>query len=315
MNRLAIAASMILLGALASGARAEAPNLLTYQGRLKEAGSPVSGPRQVQVYLCDSETAGTCAGTGEQPVAVANALFRTTFTVPSSVDLNTGSWWLEVRLGAGGTTILSPRERLSSSPYAVVASTAAGLLAPAGRNVGIGVAAPTASLHVSNQSATSADTVLKVSSGTGVGQELLVVKGDGKVDVVSWKPGALSNRYFSSGGGNTTTTSTSYVDLMTLTVQTSGGDLMIDFSGQFSNTSGSNNTYIQLVIDGVAEANSERTIAGFSTGSYSVPLGLSWLKMGLGAGSHSIKIQWRVSGGTGTANDNLRFLRVVELKG
>lgn len=168
---------------LAVEIRAEAPNLLTYQGRLKEAGSPVTGARQVQIHLCDAETAGTCAGTGEQPVAVTNALFRTTFTVPASVNLNLGSWWLEVRLGAGGTTILTPRERLSSAPYALAVSTAAGLLAPAGRNVGIGVAAPTASLHVSNPSATGADTVLKVSSGTGVGQELLSVKGDGALAV------------------------------------------------------------------------------------------------------------------------------------
>lgn len=126
---------------LAVEIKAEAPNLLTYQGRLKEAGSPVSGPRQVQVYLCDAETVGTCAGTGEQPVAVTNALFRTTFTVPASVNLNTGSWWLEVRLGAGGTTILTPRERLSSAPYAVVATSAATLSAPPGA-AGVTVSTP-----------------------------------------------------------------------------------------------------------------------------------------------------------------------------
>lgn len=183
----------ILIG-LASSAWAAAPNLLTYQGRLKESGSAVTGARQVNVYLCDALIAGTCTPSGEQAVAVSNGLFRTTFTVPAGVDLTTGNWYLEVRLGAGGTNTLAPREQLSASPYAVYASTAGTLSAAQGGatvstnvfvlgKLGVGTGSPGAKLHVSSPNAGAGDTVLQVSSGTGVGQELLIVKGDGKVTV------------------------------------------------------------------------------------------------------------------------------------
>ena len=62
----------ILMG-LAQAVEAAAPNLLTYQGRPKESGSPVTGTRPVNIYLCDSETSGSCTATGEQAVAVTNA--------------------------------------------------------------------------------------------------------------------------------------------------------------------------------------------------------------------------------------------------
>ncbi|MBI5623786.1 MAG: tail fiber domain-containing protein [Elusimicrobia bacterium] len=55
--------------------------------------------------------------------------------------------------------------------------------------VGVG-AVPSARLHVSSSNAVAADTILLVSSGTSTGQELLVVKGDGKVGVGTTDPGA-----------------------------------------------------------------------------------------------------------------------------
>ncbi|MDD2805807.1 MAG: hypothetical protein PHV33_09640 [Elusimicrobiales bacterium] len=104
-------------------AAAEAPNLLTYQGRLKEGGLPVTGNRVVEIFLCSTESGlPPCETTQAQPVAVANGLFRSTFTVPGSVDLATGSWWLEIKI-EGAT--LTPRERLTSNSYALYATTAA----------------------------------------------------------------------------------------------------------------------------------------------------------------------------------------------
>ncbi|MBI4423414.1 MAG: hypothetical protein HY554_06795, partial [Elusimicrobia bacterium] len=69
---------------------------------------------------------------------------------------------------------------------------------PTGR-VGVGTAAPTARLHVSSAGATAGDAVLLVSSGTGAGQELVVVKGDGKVGIGSSAPNA---RLYVGGGAN-----------------------------------------------------------------------------------------------------------------
>ncbi|MBI5244812.1 MAG: hypothetical protein HY922_14175, partial [Elusimicrobia bacterium] len=112
--------------AWANSAWAAAPNTLTYQGRLKESGLPFTGVKSVEIKLCTAQTAGICQGAGAQNVYVSTGLFRTTFTVPSAVDLTSGVWYLE--LSVGGVT-LSPREMLTSSPYAVFASTAGTVLA------------------------------------------------------------------------------------------------------------------------------------------------------------------------------------------
>lgn len=110
----------LMLGVTASFA--EAPNLFTYQGRLKEGGQAVTGNRTVEIFLCDDEQIGTCHTTGAQPVAVSNGLFRSTFTIPGTVDFGTGSWWLALKVG---TDTLSPRERITANAYSLFASTAA----------------------------------------------------------------------------------------------------------------------------------------------------------------------------------------------
>ena len=49
--------------------------------------------------------------------------------------------------------------------------------------LGVGVISPSARLHVSSAAAAAIDSILLVSSGTAAGQELLVVKGDGKIGI------------------------------------------------------------------------------------------------------------------------------------
>gem|GEM_PF-2214006 len=115
-----IAAFLILT--LAAGSYAEAPNLFTYQGRLKEGGQAVSGNRMVEIFLCNDPSAGSCEPTGPQPVAVSNGLFRSTFTAPAAVNFGTGGVWLEIWVAG---TKLTPRERLTSGAYSLFAATAA----------------------------------------------------------------------------------------------------------------------------------------------------------------------------------------------
>ena len=119
MKKTLIALTLTLAGALCASA---APNLFTYQGRLKEGGLAVTGNRTVEIFLCNAETGPTCTTTQPQPVAVTNGLFRSTFTIPSSLDLGTGGWWLEIKIGAN---TLAPREQLASNAYALFAATAA----------------------------------------------------------------------------------------------------------------------------------------------------------------------------------------------
>jgi len=112
----------LLILAAAFNAYAAVPNLLTYQGRLKETGLAVNGNRAVEIFLCDAETGGACTTTGAQGTAVTNGLFRSTFTLPSAADITAGSWYLEIHVG--GTTLL-PRERLTGNAYSLFSTTAA----------------------------------------------------------------------------------------------------------------------------------------------------------------------------------------------
>ncbi len=134
-----------LASAAAPRAYAGAPNLLTYQGRLQESSVPVTGTRSVEIKLCNNPSGPTCFTTGVQGVSVANGLFRSTFTVPGSVDLGAGSWYLQVNVNG---TDLNPREQLSSTPYAMHASSAAGVAAAnvAPGTLGTGVILPAAQI-------------------------------------------------------------------------------------------------------------------------------------------------------------------------
>jgi hypothetical protein len=154
-------------------AQAAPPPFLTYQGQIETSGSAVNGQKSVELFLCSSPVgapAGTtpnpapsgCYDTGTQQVSVVNGLFYSTFTAPSGVDLTQGTWYLQVLVGAAGAPsftagliALGPLEALTSSPYALVsssavfASSATTLISAFGQtavsilsNVGIGTAAP-----------------------------------------------------------------------------------------------------------------------------------------------------------------------------
>jgi hypothetical protein len=162
-------AALALLSLLAASASATAPNTLTYQGRLKESGLPVTAVRTVDVQICDSFTGGICTTTGGQPVAVTNGLFRTTFTVPSSISLQNGAWFLEVHVGGSA---FGPRELLSAGAYAIYASSAATLTPNPGD----------ASVFIASD-------VAVVSDGFSVGGATFVVTG-GNVGVGTASPGS-----------------------------------------------------------------------------------------------------------------------------
>jgi len=62
-------------------------------------GAPVTGTRFININLCNDQSAGACFASGVQGVSINNSLFRTTFTVPSGVDLSQWPWFLEVQVG------------------------------------------------------------------------------------------------------------------------------------------------------------------------------------------------------------------------
>jgi hypothetical protein len=125
----AASVALLILAAFAAAASASAPATLTYQGRLKESGLPVTGYRTADIQICDSFTGGTCNSSGVQGVSVVNGVFRTTFTVPAGVVLESGSWFVEVHVNGSA---FSPREMLTSTAYSVYSSSASALIAAPG---------------------------------------------------------------------------------------------------------------------------------------------------------------------------------------
>ncbi|MFQ3611358.1 MAG: hypothetical protein SNJ72_07675 [Fimbriimonadales bacterium] len=107
----------VLLGCLLIAVHAQS---FTYQGFLRQNGTPVDGNFNLTFNLYDSATGGTLLGTvALTNVPITNGLF--------TVELNFGAvWtgadrWLEIQVG---TTTLSPRVKINPTPYAIRASTA-----------------------------------------------------------------------------------------------------------------------------------------------------------------------------------------------
>ena len=104
----------------------------SYQGSLNSGGDPASGSHDFEFALFDAESGGTQLGSTitVNTVPVTNGIF--------TVSLDFGSQFpgevrfLEIRVrpaGGGAFTLLTPRQQITSSPYAVKSLNADGLAA------------------------------------------------------------------------------------------------------------------------------------------------------------------------------------------
>jgi hypothetical protein len=120
---------------------------ITYQGFLKQNGSPANGTFNMAFRLFAVETGGTALqsspASGTFAVNVQNGLF--TQEISFNASRFTGAdRWLEIAVN--GTT-LSPRIKLNSAPYSIFSQRTRGISVD-GENVGIGTTEPLARLHV-----------------------------------------------------------------------------------------------------------------------------------------------------------------------
>ncbi len=161
MNRTML--GIVLATMLASLAYAQP---FTYQGMLKESGTPVTGTRSMTFTLYDALTGGNQIGSPiTRDVSVENGLF--------TVALDFGSVWngadryLEI---AVGSTVLSPRVKINPTPYASYAlrpwQTSGSTIFYMDGRVGIGTNNPFAPLSLGGG---NANTKLALWQGTNAG--------------------------------------------------------------------------------------------------------------------------------------------------
>lgn len=100
------------------------------------------------------------------------------------------------------------------------------------------------------------------------------------------------------------TTSTSFVDVdaagtsLTLTVTTGGGNMMVVFAGSAQCSPAGNTGYFGLSIDGVDVANDGVVAFATTTTAHPQNVSFTWLLTELSAGSHTVILRYKTSGGT-----------------
>ena len=98
----------------------------TYQGRLSAGGSPASGSYNFRFTLWDSPTGGTqqpaMPVTNTQTLLVTNGGFSALLDFGGDLAFPGADRYLEIEVrpnGVGSFTTLSPRQQLTSNPYAI----------------------------------------------------------------------------------------------------------------------------------------------------------------------------------------------------
>src|SRR5438128_12603250 len=127
-NSLAVAATVLAFLLAATSAFAQTSSV-TYQGRLTDGGAAANGNYDLQFAVFDSLSGGTQIGSTQtlNTVAVSNGVFTVSLDFGANA-FNGANRFLEISArptGAGSFTLLTPRQQITSTPYAV-RSTSAG---------------------------------------------------------------------------------------------------------------------------------------------------------------------------------------------
>jgi hypothetical protein len=184
----------LLFGLLASlMASVASAQPFTYQGFLKDGGTPANGNYNMTFRLFSVATGGTALATvGPVSVSISNGLFTR--------ELNFGSVWdgsdryLEIQVGS---TVLSPRVKINPTPYASYSAATRGLNVDSNLNVGIGTTSPNRPLTIRGTG--TASQWLQFRDSFGVDRWHLNRLNDGLNFAES---GVADGRLFLAAGGN-----------------------------------------------------------------------------------------------------------------
>jgi hypothetical protein len=130
----------LALLALFAGSIVAAPSgtAFTYQGRLTVGANVANGNYDLNFSLYDALSSGSQVGSSlTNTAAVSNGLFTVTLDFGASA-FNGDGRWLEIGArtnGSGAFTTLSPRQKLTPTPYAITAGNFTGTL-PSGQLAG-----------------------------------------------------------------------------------------------------------------------------------------------------------------------------------
>jgi hypothetical protein len=159
----------------------------TYQGQLRNAGQLVSGPVDLKVSMWDADTGGSQVGSTN----TFNAMQLNDGRFACGLNFGNAAFdgsnrWIQVEFrnpaGSGQYQALSPRDKITATPYALYALNGANgvwvydtnqqSVSVMGKKVGIGTSNPTAALEV--VSATGGDDSVKLPAGS-IGESELAV--------------------------------------------------------------------------------------------------------------------------------------------
>jgi len=133
---------------------AEVPHLVRYQGQAVDSqGVPLEGPYDLTVRLYDAETGGTVTWQEtHDDIPITGGHFS--ILLGSITPLDDMDWnepcWLSIQLNDEAE--LSPRQRITSVPLALMAEQLDGPITTVENKVGIGTTTPARILHVSDPS-------------------------------------------------------------------------------------------------------------------------------------------------------------------
>lgn len=160
---------MVLAWLAMAGAALAQTTSFSYQGKLTDGGTPANGAYDLQFALWDSPNGGTQIGSNQTlaSIAVSNGVFTV------GLDFGATSFpgadrFLEIGArpaGVGAFSVLTPRQQVTSSPYAVRSANAASANALSSACVGCITSAQIATIDASKLTGIIPVTVIPPSDG------------------------------------------------------------------------------------------------------------------------------------------------------
>jgi hypothetical protein len=126
----ALSGNSVVVDSASAGANTPQTSAFSYQGQLTDGNTAANGLYQMRFSLFDTEVNGTQIGSSVEMtnVVVTNGLFAVELDFGSTPFVGGASRFLQIEVGASGTntyTALAPRQRITTTPYATRAFSAA----------------------------------------------------------------------------------------------------------------------------------------------------------------------------------------------